>query len=178
MQNYSTTANLMDIAAKHMPKVRCFTYVSTAFVNFNQPDGTQVQEKLYPLFPDQPWEDDVAVAERLLKLPPERANAEVRTASIQSCMTQHDNIMSTGACCLLCHHGQMLRCAWKRLLRWQEPPCLSVLASWLTLATACAGSGPDAEMRLPEHGEAPHLSSHRMCPPTTSIGTESMDIVR
>ena len=77
-QNYTTTSNLLDLAARHMPRLLAFTYVSTAFVNFNQPDGSQVEEKLYPLYEGQPWEDDIAVAERLMSLPPDEANAEVR----------------------------------------------------------------------------------------------------
>lgn len=75
-QNYVTTSSLLDLAQAQMPGLQCFTYVSTAFVNFNQPSGTQVEEKLYPLFDDQAWEEDLAVAERLMALPEDRANAE------------------------------------------------------------------------------------------------------
>ena len=77
-QNYTTTGNLLDLASAHMSKLECFTYVSTAFVNFNQPDGTRVEEKLYPLEEGTFWEDDIAVAERLMALPEAKANAEVR----------------------------------------------------------------------------------------------------
>ena len=88
-QNYTTTSNLMDLARDHMPRLECFTYVSTAFVNFNQPDGPQVEERLYPLFKDSPWQDDIAVAERLMSLPEAKATAEACCAcasSPQSCL--------------------------------------------------------------------------------------------
>ena len=75
-QNYTTTRNLLGLINEHMPALKSFTYVSTAFVNFNQPDETQVMESLYPLEEDANWQDDIAVAERLIALPEAEANAE------------------------------------------------------------------------------------------------------
>ena len=85
-QNYTTTSNLLDAARDHMPGLLCFTYVSTAFVNFNQPEGTQVEEKLYPLDTGTPWEGDIAVAERLMALPEAEADAEASHTSVLECL--------------------------------------------------------------------------------------------
>ena len=82
-QNYSTTANLMSMARKHMDKLKCFAYCSTAFVNFNQPERPAVEEKLYSLDPGTPWQDDIVMAERLIALPQEQAIAEVGSQTRQ-----------------------------------------------------------------------------------------------
>ena len=73
-QNYVCTENLLDLADAHMPLLQCFTYVSTAFVNFNQPPGSVVEEKLYPLDASKDWQDDIAVAKELIELPGHKAD--------------------------------------------------------------------------------------------------------
>lgn len=46
--NYLGTKALLDEVAT-WPALRCFTHVSSAFANVNQPMGSVVQEKIYPL---------------------------------------------------------------------------------------------------------------------------------
>ena len=64
-----------------MPALRCFTYMSTAFVNSNQPKGSVIREELYPLAGEgndgQEEVDTVAIAEQLLALPEQCANKKV-----------------------------------------------------------------------------------------------------
>ena len=42
------TKHLADMAL-HMPKLKAFVHVSTAYVNGNQPKGSQVPEAMFPL---------------------------------------------------------------------------------------------------------------------------------
>lgn len=81
-QNYMTTSNLLDLAERHMPNLKCFNYVSTAFVNFPQPDGTCVEEDLFPLRQGGDWREDIQVAERLIGLPHKEADEEVSPVCI------------------------------------------------------------------------------------------------
>lgn len=46
--NYLGTRRLLTMAT-HMTALRCFLHVSTAYVNVNQPRGTYVEERIYPL---------------------------------------------------------------------------------------------------------------------------------
>ena len=71
--NYAATRQLLELAAT-MPFLRCFTYMSTAYVNSNQPRHSRIEEKIYPL----PGTDDpLAVAQELLELPPALAERKV-----------------------------------------------------------------------------------------------------
>lgn len=71
--NYASTSQLLELAAT-MPFLRCFTYMSTAYVNSNLPRHSRVEEKIYPL----PGTDDpLAVAQELLDLPPASAERKV-----------------------------------------------------------------------------------------------------
>ena len=76
--NYLPTSALLKLA-ETMPQLRCFTYVSTAFVNANLPKGTCIQEQLYPLQDIDGSPADVeAIAQRLLALPHKKADEQVR----------------------------------------------------------------------------------------------------
>ena len=75
-QTFAPTQNLLAQAAS-APGMRCFTFMSTAFVNANLPRGTCVQERIYPLL-STTSADGAAIARRLLELPAERADAEAR----------------------------------------------------------------------------------------------------
>ena len=46
--NYACTRDLLNLAAG-MPCLRCFTYMSTAYVNSNQPRHSRICEDIYPL---------------------------------------------------------------------------------------------------------------------------------
>lgn len=78
-QTFVPTSTLLSIAA-HMPGIRCFTFISTAFVNANLPKGTCIQERIYPLTNTCPIEDG-EIAQYLLDLQPEAAAFEVGTAT-------------------------------------------------------------------------------------------------
>ncbi|KAK9811066.1 hypothetical protein WJX73_010679 [Symbiochloris irregularis] len=73
-QTYAPTENLLKLAAA-APKMRCFCFISTAFVNANLPKGTVVEEKIYPLVTTSPLEGPV-IGRHLLDLSPEEADAE------------------------------------------------------------------------------------------------------
>ena len=78
-QTFAPTDTLLSLASK-MPELRCFTFISTAFVNANLPKGSAVQERLYP-FHSASREDGPDLARRLLQLPRECAQSEVRSQS-------------------------------------------------------------------------------------------------
>lgn len=89
--NYASTGQLLELAAT-MPFLRCFTYMSTAYVNSNQPRHSRIEEKIYPL---PGTEDPLAVAQELLDLPPALAERKVGHQSqlnISSPLTQSANI--------------------------------------------------------------------------------------
>lgn len=75
-QTFTPTENLLKLASR-TPGMRCFCFMSTAFVNANLPKGTCVQERIYPLRGTS-YADGSSLARRLLQLPPELAEAEVR----------------------------------------------------------------------------------------------------
>lgn len=52
--NYQGTRRLLTMATR-MTALRCFLHVSTAYVNVNQPRGTYVEERIYPLR----WESEL-----------------------------------------------------------------------------------------------------------------------
>lgn len=47
--NYCTTDSLLQLASQHMPKLKSFVYVSSAFVNMNVPNFSIVTEAIHPL---------------------------------------------------------------------------------------------------------------------------------
>lgn len=75
--NYASTEQLLELAAT-MPYLRCFTYMSTAYVNSNQPRHSRVEEKIYPLPGSK---NPLAIAEMLLKLPPTLAEKKASPGS-------------------------------------------------------------------------------------------------
>ena len=75
--NFLPTSALLQLA-ESMAHLRCFTYVSTAFVNANQPKGTCLQEEIYPLMDvDGSPADAEVIAHRLLALSPKKADEQV-----------------------------------------------------------------------------------------------------
>lgn len=82
-QTYAPTENLLKLAAR-APAMRCFCFISTAFVNANLPSGSVVEEKIYPLLQRQGtrWEDP-AIGRHLLNMDLETAEAEVRRLAVQ-----------------------------------------------------------------------------------------------
>ena len=83
MQTYAPTENLLKLAAR-APAMRCFCFISTAFVNANMPNGSVVEEKIYPLLQRQGtrWEE-AAIGRHLLDMDLEAAEAEVRHHALQ-----------------------------------------------------------------------------------------------
>ena len=71
--NYASTEQLLELAAT-MPFLRCFTYMSTAYVNSNQPRHSRIEERIYPL---PGTKQPLDVAETLLSLPPVLAERKV-----------------------------------------------------------------------------------------------------
>jgi hypothetical protein len=68
--NYASTEQLLRLASD-MPYLRCFTYMSTAYVNSNRPRHSAVREEIYPL---PGTSDPLAVAQTLLDLPAPEAD--------------------------------------------------------------------------------------------------------
>ena len=76
-QNFTPTERLVDLAAG-MPRLQCFTYMSTAFVNANQPNGTLLEERLYDLYDlGGGLDTDGAMATRLRTMDAKEANQQV-----------------------------------------------------------------------------------------------------
>lgn len=75
--NYACTQQLLELATT-MPNLRCFTYMSTAYVNSNLPRHSQIREEIYPL---PGTKDPIAVAQELLDLAPKKADKKVGTVS-------------------------------------------------------------------------------------------------
>lgn len=71
--NFASTEQLLRLASD-MPYLRCFTYMSTAYVNSNLPRHSQVREEIYPL---PGTSDPLAVARTLLDLPAAEADRMV-----------------------------------------------------------------------------------------------------
>ena len=79
--NYLPTSTLLHLA-EAMPRLRCFTYVSTAYVNANQPKGSCLQEKIYPLVDvDGSPAHAEAIVSRLMAMSPRAADEQVRPGS-------------------------------------------------------------------------------------------------
>ena len=77
-QNFTPTATLAQLATS-LPRLKCFTYMSTAFVNANQPVNSTINEEIYPLQDlGGGLADGAAVAQRLLTMPEDMANRQVR----------------------------------------------------------------------------------------------------
>ena len=74
--------------ASALPRVRAFTYLSTAFVNTGAAPGSVVEERIYPLALREPGQaagpplDGLALAERLLGMSDEDAQAEARPCKL------------------------------------------------------------------------------------------------
>ena len=76
-QNFTPTATLAQLAST-LPRLKCFTYMSTAFVNANQPVSSTINEELYPLQDlGGGLADGAAVAQRLQTMPENLANRQV-----------------------------------------------------------------------------------------------------
>eukprot|EP00884_Botryococcus_braunii_P019626 jgi/Botrbrau1/6347/Bobra.0098s0006.1 len=72
-QNYQATRKLMKLAHT-MPNMKGFIHVSTAYVNCNLPQGSHIEEKIYPLIlKDGTKLDHAKVADELLALSPKQA---------------------------------------------------------------------------------------------------------
>jgi fatty acyl-CoA reductase len=74
--NYLGTRRLLNLATQ-MQQLRCFLHVSTAYVNVNQPRGSSVEERIYPLKLGSEVVSHAAVVEDLLSLEPDDANVRV-----------------------------------------------------------------------------------------------------
>lgn len=74
--NYLGTRRLLLLATQ-MQRLRCFLHVSTAFVNANQPRGSMIEERLYPLKLGAGEASHAEVVEELMFLNPEDANVRV-----------------------------------------------------------------------------------------------------
>ena len=83
----SQRKNAREPQASALPRVRAFTYMSTAFVNTGAQPGSVVEERIYPLAVPEPGQapgaplDGLALAERLLGMSDEDAQAEARPCS-------------------------------------------------------------------------------------------------
>ncbi|KAI8477069.1 MAG: male sterility protein-domain-containing protein [Monoraphidium minutum] len=75
--NYLGSIAAAQLAAA-MPRLRSFVYVSTCYVNINRPRGSLVEEKLYPLVAGGQELDAQGLAEELLALPPDEAEARAQ----------------------------------------------------------------------------------------------------
>ena len=94
--------------ASALPRVRAFTYLSTAFVNTGAQPGSVVEERIYPLAMREPGQaagapiDGLALAERLLGMSDEDAQAEARLFKlivnyfIRQSRVQHAHAQQTG----------------------------------------------------------------------------------
>ena len=78
--NYACTRDLLNLAAG-MPGLRCFSYMSTTYVNSNQPRHSRICEKIYPL---PGTEDPLQTAQELLEMPEKQATKQ---ASLWLCRT-------------------------------------------------------------------------------------------
>jgi fatty acyl-CoA reductase len=79
--NYLGTRRLLLLATQ-MQQLRCFLHVSTAFVNANQPRGSIIEERLYPLKLGADEVSHAAVVDELMFLDADDANVRVsQTAS-------------------------------------------------------------------------------------------------
>ena len=79
LRNNSLPVQALLQLAESMANLRCLTYVSTAFVNANQPRGTCLQEQLYPLMDVNGSPADAeAIVHRLLALSPREAEKQVQ----------------------------------------------------------------------------------------------------
>ena len=81
-QNFTPTATLAQLALT-LPRLKAFTYMSTAFVNANQPVNSTINEEVYPLQDLGGGQaDGAAVAKRLLTMPADMANQQVRRLAV------------------------------------------------------------------------------------------------
>ena len=80
--NYTPTRDLLRLASA-MPALKCFTYMSTAYVNSNLPRGSRIQEKIYPLGEESL--DALKVAQTLLELPVPAAESKVGVSNADWC---------------------------------------------------------------------------------------------
>jgi fatty acyl-CoA reductase len=74
--NYLGTRRLLNLAMQ-MQQLRCFLHVSTAYVNINQPRGSSIEERIYPLKLGSGVVSHAAVVEDLLSLEADDANVRV-----------------------------------------------------------------------------------------------------
>ena len=77
LTNFASTAHLLELAAK-MENLKCFTYMSTAYVNSNQARHSVIEEKIYPL---PGTSNPLHIAQRLLALPSKQADKLVSNLS-------------------------------------------------------------------------------------------------
>lgn len=77
LTNYVSTASLLELATQ-MAELKCFTYMSTAYVNSNQPRHSVIEEKIYPL---PGTSNPFQVAQQLLALPTQKADRLVSKQS-------------------------------------------------------------------------------------------------
>ena len=75
--NYLGTRRLLQLAVQ-MRHLRCFLHVSTAYVNVNQPRGSSIDERIYPLKLGQQLVDHAELVEDLLSLQPADANVRAQ----------------------------------------------------------------------------------------------------
>ena len=116
--NYVSTRQLLEVAAS-MPFLRCFTYMSTAYVNSNLPRHSKIEEKIYPL---PGTSDPLAVAQELLDLQPAHAERKVsyphclRPSLSSAVLNVHSSSPSFGLAFMAILHF----CLYRSL----TPPCL------------------------------------------------------
>ena len=106
------------LQASVLPRVRAFTYLSTAFVNSGLPPGWVVEECIYPLAVHEPGQavgapiDGLALAERLLGMSDEDAQAEARGRSVLLLSPEYqwmyETLVQSKLCCSAARLAGML----------------------------------------------------------------------
>ncbi|EFC46409.1 predicted protein, partial [Naegleria gruberi] len=93
--NVFGTLNMLRFAL-HCPNVQCFTHVSTAYVNSNQPSGSKIFERFYPLYLQNSTVGEKQKKHRIRKLVTGYTNTQEYTQDVhnkedQNFMTQFTN---------------------------------------------------------------------------------------
>jgi hypothetical protein len=104
--NYIPTRSLLELAAE-APKLRCFTYVSTAYVNSDLPKGQTVKEMLYSDAVSRATKketDDTTrarVLSLLLTVEKKKGDSQVRTPLADNAHACHFDACATSVCLFL-----------------------------------------------------------------------------
>ena len=92
MEHAQATKEMATLAAS-MPRLQAFVYVSTCYVNAHRPQGSHVEEAVFPLVRSSSGEavQHAELAAKLAKMPPAKAEKAVSPhMCLEQAQTLHD----------------------------------------------------------------------------------------